>query len=385
MKATEYQPPLTWWSHTWRLVLVLGISAAAWSGLAAWQWEHDRPWFFLDLVIGAITLVLVWWRRSHPFGVAMITGALAAVSGTAGGPATLALVSLSTTRRWRQIIPAAIVNLLGGLAIEVVNPTETELPGVVVVALVAIIGVAVGWGLYIGSRRELLATLRERADTAEAEQAIRVSQARVAERTRIAREMHDVLAHRISLVTMHAGALSYRDDLSPDQVRATAEVIQQNSHQALVDLREVLGILRDEPGDADPELPQPSAVDLRTLVAEARRSGMRVDNQHAIALDGMPEGVGRTVYRIVQEALTNARKHAPDTRVVVNLFGGPGDGLEVEVRNPLQVGSTHLDLPVSGLGLIGLQERAVLAGGRLTHRVTPEQEFVLHAWLPWPA
>jgi len=266
-----------------------------------------------------------------------------------------------------------------------VNPLSDALSTIVVFAVVSIIGISVGWGLYIGSRRELLATLRERADTAEAEQAIRVSQARIAERTRIAREMHDVLAHRISLVTMHAGALSYRDDLSPDQVRTTAGIIHENSHQALVDLREVLGILRDDPGDASPELPQPSAEDLPTLVAEAQRSGMRIESDYDIALDDMPEGVGRTLYRIVQEALTNARKHAPDTRVVLNLAGGPGDGVEIEVVNPLQIGSTPLEVPESGLGLIGLQERAVLAGGRLSHRVTPHHEFVLQAWLPWPS
>ena len=133
--------------------------------------------------------------------------------------------------------------------------------------------------MYIGSRRELLATLRERADTAEAEQAARVAQARTAERAQIAREMHDVLAHRISLVTMHAGALTYREDLTADEMRATAAVIQENSHQAMVELREVLGLLRDGPGDSAPELPQPSAVDLPALLDEARASGMRIESE----------------------------------------------------------------------------------------------------------
>ena len=100
-------------------------------------------------------------------------------------------------------------------------------------------------GLYIGARRELIATLRDRADRAEREQAMRVAQARTNERARIAREMHDVLAHRISLVAMHAGALGYRTDLSRDETKRAADVISQNAHQALVDLREILGVLRD--------------------------------------------------------------------------------------------------------------------------------------------
>ena len=236
--------------------------------------------------------------------------------------------------------------------------------------------------MYIGSRRELLASLRERAETAESEQAARLAQARTAERTRIAREMHDVLAHRISMVTMHAGALSYRDDLTPEQVRETAGIIQENSHQALAELRQVLGVLREGPGDADPERPQPSAVDLPALLEDARESGMNVSGDLG-PVDSIPDLLGRTAYRVVQEGLTNARKHAPDTLVSVALSGGPGDGLTIEVRNPLRIGSP-LDVPDSGLGLVGLAERAALAGGRLHHGVTADREFALTVWLPWP-
>ncbi len=126
--------------------------------------------------------------------------------------------------------------------------------------------------MYIGSRRELLATLRERANTSEAVQAARVAQARAAERAQIAREMHDVLAHRISLVTMHAGALTYRTDLDADQMRATAEVIQENSHQAMVELREVLGLLRDGPGDSAPSSRNRRRATCRPCSHEARQS-----------------------------------------------------------------------------------------------------------------
>src|SRR4029079_4824335 len=106
-----------------------------------------------------------------------------------------------------------------------------------------------GWGMYVGSRRELVWTLRQRAERAEAEQELRVAQARSNERARIAREMHDVLAHRISQISMHAGALAFRDDLTAAEMRSSAQVIQEKAHEALADLRGVLGVLRDDAGE----------------------------------------------------------------------------------------------------------------------------------------
>jgi signal transduction histidine kinase len=385
VQVVDYQPRLRWWNHAWRYALTLFIGGMAWAQIAQWQWHHNRLWFYADFGLGVATLVLCHWRRRYPVTIAVIAALASGLSGSSGGPATLALVSLATRRRWREIIPVAVISLGSSAFLEIINPTDNDGPYLTIPVIVAVVAVTIGWGMYIGSRRELLATLRDRAVAAESEQSARLGQARTAERARIAREMHDVLAHRISLVTMHAGALTYRQDLSADEMRATAGVIQENSHQALVELREVLGILRDGPGDAVPELPQPSAADLPELLIEARRSGMRIETEHGIPLDGIPETLGRTLYRVVQEGLTNARKHGLDTLVTVNLDGGPADGLTVEVRNPLRVGTVFSPSPESGLGLIGLAERTSLAGGRLTHRVSPEREFILSAWLPWPA
>lgn len=378
------QQPLRWWSQAWRYAVVVLIGAVAWFELAEWQWDHNRFWFWSDLAVGLASLALVTQRRRWPVAVATILSVTSAVSGTAGGPATLALVSMSTRRRWREIVPVGLIAVGGSGVLETINPTSTQHILIAGPTILSITAVTVGWGLYIGSRRELLATLRDRAETAESEQAARMDQARTAERSRIAREMHDVLAHRISLVTMHAGALVYRQDLTADEMRETAGIIQDNSHQAMVELREVLGILRDGPGDADPEMPQPSATDLPALLDEARQTGMKVNSGLDIPLDTVPETLGRTLYRVVQEGLTNTRKHAPDTLVSITVTGQPSDGLSVSVRNPLRIGS-DTRTPASGLGLIGLAERTALAGGRLTHRVSPEHEFILDAWLPWPA
>jgi signal transduction histidine kinase len=385
VQVVDYQPRLRWWNHAWRYAIVLAISAGSWAEVAVWQWDHQRWWFWTDLALGLLGLVLLRWRRAHPVPVAVATNALTFVSWSASGPATLALVSLATRRRWREIIPVGVLTLVAGLTLEAFNPIDSAQYAVTIPLVLAVVAVSVGWGMYIGSRRELLATLHERADTAESEQAARVAQARTAERARIAREMHDVLAHRISLVTMHAGALTYRQDLSAEEMRATAAVIQASSHQALVELRDVLGVLRDDPGDAGPEHPQPSAIDLLALLDETRASGMRLEVEDLVALDGIPDTLGRTLYRVLQESLTNARKHAPNTLVRVSVTGGPSIGLSVSVRNLLEIGSTSAAPLGSGLGLVGLAERTALVGGRLTHRTTPAREFLVEAWLPWPA
>ena len=380
----SYQPRLSRWGHVWRYLLVGAISALAWFELSQWQWQNARWWFWSDLVLGLASLAALPARRRHPVVVATFTNACTFGSAAATGPATLALVSLATRRRWTEILPVGLLALVAGLTTEALSPISTE-PSVLTTPLVmVVVSATVGWGMYVGSRRELLQMLRDRAETAELEQAARVAQARTAERARIAREMHDVLAHRISLVSMHAGALAYRDDLGPEEVRSTAGVVQQAAHQALVDLREVLGVLRDGPGDSVPELPQPSAADLPALVEEACRAGTRVTLDRGVDLDAVPDLLGRTVYRIVQEGVTNARKHAAGAVVTARVAGSPGEGLCVEVVNPLRIGDRTTRTPASGLGLIGMAERTSLAGGRLSHRITPDHDFVLEAWLPWP-
>jgi signal transduction histidine kinase len=148
----------------------------------------------------------------------------------------------------------------------------------------------------------------------------------------------------------------------------------------------VLGVLRDptRPTGTAPERPQPGLDDVAVLVAEERAGGMRVRLSDRVEGE-LPASTGRTAYRIVQEALTNARKHAPGTAVTVDLAGSPEDGLVVAVRNAAPVGSgpSRASLPASGLGLIGLAERAALAGGRINHGVDAGGGYAVRAWIPW--
>jgi signal transduction histidine kinase len=243
--------------------------------------------------------------------------------------------------------------------------------------------VVVAWGMFRRSRRQ---AQRERVRRAEAEEQLRIEQIRYAERTRIAREMHDVLAHRISLLSLHAGALEFRPDAPPEEVARAAAVIRASAHQALDDLRAVIGVLRDRTDGQGPQPPQPTLVALPGLLEESRAVGMRIHAEVRVPdLAAVPDAIGRHALRIVQEALTNARKHATSAPVELRLEGAPGHGLAIEMRNPSPVLATgESKIPGTGTGLLGLAERAALSGGRLEHGLDEHGHFRLRAWLPWP-
>ena len=390
----DYSPPLTRWGQVWRTLAALLISAAAWGDLAGRQWSSS-PWlFWADLAGGVAAFVLVSQRRRWPFRVALVLSIFGLFSASAGGPAVLALVSLATRRKIPDLVVVGAVAVVcgqlfsyyqplgpSGFTLGKSSPSSANPPWLdFTVATLATVALAM-LGMYIGSRRELIWNLRERARQAEDQQDLRVAQARSAERERIAREMHDALAHRISLVSVHAGALAYRANLPSEQVQETATLIRDTAHEALTDLRQVLGVLR---GDATGDRPQPTLRDLDTLFAEARQGGMTLDVRDDLEGREPAEQTGRTLYRLIQEALTNARKHAPGSHVAVTLAGDATSGVTVTVRNAKRVGALGLQPPPpgSGVGLIGLQERTVLAGGTLQVE-DARDTFGLRGWFPW--
>ena len=379
----EYQPPLTLWMQAWRLVAMIGISLFFWSLVIDGQ--RERPWLlWVDAVVGLACFVLVFFRRRWPLAVAVVTNLLAVVSASASGPAVLAAVSLATRRRPREITALAVLILTVSSLFYWVQPFENaQAWWVIGISNVTFATLQLGWGMYIGSRRELFWELSRRAELAEAERDERANRAREHERARIAREMHDVLGHRISQISMQAGAMVFREDLSGDELREGAALIRDNANDALTDLRGVLGVLRDTETGRIIEPPQPTYDDVPRLVASARAAGMRIAFEDGLSPSGpgMPARVGRTVYRILQEGLTNAGKHAPGATVTLRVAGSPGEGVDVVVRNPL--GFAGDPEPGAGFGLVGLGERAELSGGRLDHRAA-DGVFVLHGWIPWP-
>lgn len=369
---------------------MVAISAGAYLTVAASEDIEltDLPlvWLrFVDPVIGLLTLALTTLRHRHPVVIAVVVTALTAVSLCAAGPSALVMVSLATRRRFREIIPVAVLGMVAGVGQEILYPTGGFSPWwAYFLFSFSLTAILVIFGYSVGQRRELFNNLRDRAETAEREQQARVAQARTAERARIAREMHDVLAHRMSLVAMHAGVLSFRADLTAEEQATAARTIEDNAHLALRDLRDILGVLRDptSPGGTEAvEPPQPSLADIPALIDQTRSAGTVVDFDDAV--DGpVPAGVGRAAYRIVQEALTNARKHAPGARVAVTLSGPSDGGVRVAIHNVASVNPGTDPLPGAGLGLLGLGERVDLAGGRIDHGVDPDGGYTVRAWLP---
>ncbi|WP_185845294.1 sensor histidine kinase [Nonomuraea sp. WAC 01424] len=331
----------------------------------------------IDLGIGVLALPLLRLRHRLPWQLALVTAGLTAVSLAAVGVAAVAYASLCVRGRWRQVAPVAVVFWLSQVVYSRWQGTVAYMVLYGAVTALAI-GALTAFALYVRGRRELAAA-RRAAELAEQRQ--RVRQARLGERLKIAQEMHDVLAHRISLLAMLAGGLAHRRDLPAEETREVALAIQENAHQSLTELRAVLGTLRHDGDGTEP--PQPTLAHLDALFEEVRAAGQRVEVDDTIdGRERLPARTGRHAYRIVQEALTNARKHAPGTRVTAELTGRPGDGLRIRVSNPAPYGTSPG--PGGRLGLAGLAERTWMAGGAISHGLH-DGRFVLDARLPWEA
>jgi len=220
-----------------------------------------------------------------------------------------------------------------------------------------------------------------RRELAEQERRHQDAEAVLTERQRIARELHDVVAHHMSMIAIQAEAAPYRVEAVPDETRRDLAEIRATALDALTELRRILGVLRAE--DGAETAPQPSLERLDDLIGNARGAGLRVEPRLGGDLAGLPPGVGLTAYRILQEALSNAMRHAPGSRVAVEasyedgivwlgvVNGPPGDGHAAGVP-----------LPGGGHGLVGMRERAAALGGELTAGPTPEGGFAVTARLP---
>ncbi|PHQ51835.1 hypothetical protein BLA24_12215 [Streptomyces cinnamoneus] len=271
-------------------------------------------------------------------------------------------------------------------------------PGLLLTAVPALAG------MYVRAQRRLTDALRDRAERAEREQHLLAEQARAEERANLAVEMHDILTHRVSLMVLHAGAL--RLSTAEDSTRAAAEELRAAGCQALEELREFVGVLRspstpadeEEAGD-DEETPdglplvgggdgeeasgEPPARDLAQLVAESEAAGMRIELvESGNRLVASPV-IGRTAYRVVQEALANAIKHAPGAPVRVHVRYA-SDRLHLTIRNeePEHGPALELSRSGSGVGLTGLRQRVGLVGGELRAGPHPDGGFEVDAELP---
>ncbi len=456
------------------VLLTVGGVLLDWSDTAEGVRESTEIERYLEVAFSVSALVALGWRRRRPVLLALVFMAPAILSIGAAHVVAALVITVAVHRRWIAITGVFGLFLLATVAANYYwYDASPDIPpiGLEFALQLATMTVLLAIGLSIRARRVLVASLRERAERAEAEQQRAAEAARFGERHRIAREMHDSLAHRLSLIALHAGALEYRRDVKPEEVATEVGVIRESARQALLDLREVIGVLRaDSAGHAIPAgvagvgnepaagamarapglvgaaeapgasralagaglfdesgtptqlplgvaRPQPGLADLEQLVAESTDAGLRVRLSTTVE-DTPSDTLGRTVYRVVQEGLTNARKHGGPGVVTVEVTGTREAGLRVDVRNPLPVrtgvgsvrrsegrkssgsvgasgapglsdsaaaaqeGSAAASLPGSGVGLIGLAERTRLAGGRMEHGVF-DDSFRLRVWLPW--
>jgi signal transduction histidine kinase len=350
---------------------VFAVGVFAWLIIAGERLSGEMPspaWLFdVDMITGLLALPLLWLRRRWPTQAAVALILVSTYAETVAFPLLVMLFSVIVRRPLRTAAWVYAASLAAsGVYIEL-RPDELGLWGAIAFALSMHAAVA-GWGLFVRYRRQL------EARAAQAERDDR-ERARQRARDELARELHDMLGHRLSLLSLHAGGMEYRPDAPAEELTRAAGVVREQSHLAMRDLREIIAILRAPIG----ELPQPRIADLQALVEEARPA-MRIEL--AVDVEGdVPERSGRTAYRIVQEALTNARKHAEDAPVEITVEGRAEAGLTVAVVN----GPGRDSGPGSGHGLIGLEERAALAGGRLEYGPAADGGWRVHAWLPWTA
>lgn len=342
---------------------------------------------YLDIAAGVLGCVGLWWRRRFPLLVASALAVLGTFSESASFAALVALLTVAVHCSTTTTAAMFVAGLSSQGVYYVLRPEPTVPPNVLIPFLVALHVTAVVWGLLVRSRRELVASLRERASVAEVEARMRAERTQHEARETLAREMHDALGHRLSLLSVHAGALTFHRGASAEETARAAEVIRENAHRALQDLREVIGVLRAPVG----ELPLPGVVDIVELIDETARTGTPVElcDAHGVTAGGTPvtETVGRTLYRFVQESLTNARKHAPGAPIVVRIAGRPGDHLVAEVENRTSpvLAEAAAQPAGSGEGLRGLAERATLVGGGLEYGPTGTGGWRVGMRLPWPA
>jgi signal transduction histidine kinase len=335
----------------------------------------------LDSAVAALALALlpVLWSR-HPVAAALSLTVLAAISPVATPAATAGTLHVA---RWFPLRTAALVAAagVGAHAVQALwRPTALPL-GWWLLCDVAVHAALLGWGAFWQARAQVLRDLRDRARRAETDRSRALTEARTAERSRIAAEMHDALGHRLSLLAATAGAVEFRPDAPPEQLAAAAGRIRTGAAAALEDLRQLVRLLRD---DSDRLAPPPALADIRGLVDAARSVGTIVvldlpDSATGDARPGdLPPAVAAAAYRVVQEGLTNARRHAPGAAVRVTVSPRAGE-VRITVADdgpPRPAGAEP------GTGLVGLRERVELLSGTLVAARSPVG-FTLDVRIPW--
>jgi signal transduction histidine kinase len=352
-------------------IAIASLAGVGFLALATSEYPSEQSEVGVQLVIGAGAAVALWWRRRWPVQVAMLMIPLAIVSTVAWVIGLVAIAGVADARRLRIAAPLAAAFFAPTLATTALWPTDGTSYLETIVILGACVAVALAIGVALRARHQLAA---DRLTALERQHFAQLAEARRSERARIAREMHDVLGHRLSILAMHAGALAHRTDVAEGEAGTAAAVVADQARRALRDLGAVVNVLRDDDAEQTGR-PQPGLGQVADLVAESGRAGMHVRFNMSADPAILDPDRGRHAYRIVQEALTNARKHAPGMPVSLDIRASSATGVTIDVRN-----RTVREAPVPAT-LTVLHERADLSGGSVEHGVV-DGEFRVIARLP---
>jgi signal transduction histidine kinase len=337
--------------------------------------QQDRA--VAGLLVGVASVAALLVRRRWPFATLIAILAVAVVSPVDAQfvlPLMVALYTIGATRSWEAAIAGAAIVVGTGLIYVLVGGPGLGYDDLVATALAC--AIASGVGLFIGSKRSSMEALEERAERLHRERELLAERAVAEERVRIAQELHDVVAHNVSLIVVQARALAAT--VADPRVTEATEGIAGLGREAMAEMHRTLKLLR-----APAQLaPQPGLGDLDGLLERSRTAGLHVE----LAVEGeprpLPQGLDLSAFRIVQEALTNVVKHADRAPTRVMLGYGP-DALELTIRDS---GDAATDAPpagVGGHGLIGMRERAALFGGTLSAGPCDGRGFEVRASLPY--
>ncbi|MET8578167.1 sensor histidine kinase [Streptomyces sp. NPDC005012] len=385
----SHQP---WVDGFWAVLLVLVSVTMAAAGPAGAPWDRSAT-VPLTLAMG----VAMALRRRMPERMLMLATAAGVVQLLVGVPVfpadfalLLVIYSVAVSGSVRASRAALAVALLAAPMVQLRWPEErSTLLGNLVIMVFQTVPLAFAWllGDARRTRSAYFAQLEERAARLERERESQAKIAVAAERARIARELHDVVAHNVSVMVVQADGAAYVMDTAPDQARKALETISVTGRQALAEMRRLLGVLRTgEQPESGEYVPQPDVAQIEELVEQCRGAGLTVDFKVEGSPRPLPSGVELTAYRIVQEALTNVRKHAgPDAGAGVRLvYFDDGLGLLVEDDGrgapPELCAAGGAD--GHGQGLIGMRERVGMVGGTLDAGPLPGGGFRISALLP---
>lgn len=332
------------------------------------------------LLLAASSIALLW-RRDRPLVVLAITLVASLVwdvSGLAGGPSLAIFISLYGVGRYVDDQQTNLLAVAAAMGLAVADDLVEGEDVPVMAVSVAVVALAWYVGRRVRARGAYLALLEERAEYLEREQVAEAQRAVDEERTRIARELHDVVAHRVSMITVQAGAAQTVAFTDPERAIRAMQAVEEAGREALDELRQILGVLRAE-GGPEELVPTHGFEDIPGLVASMRDAGMDVSLTSNETPRDLPARLDLASYRIVQEALTNVLKHAgPNAEAEVRLSADDGM-LIIEVSDR---GKGATTLPGSGNGLVGMRERAALLGGTFESGPRRGGGFRISARLP---